>query len=350
MQHTTVISLLPSATDTVVALGCTNMLIGHSHECEWDGMESQQHCSSSVVVTKNRLGDRIPIEEIQDVFSASIAAVEEMKMLGPGLAVALIQYGLSVYHVDVDTLVSLRPDVILTCLQTAHSGVLEGDLCEAAFENVLGYVPKIVHTNGQTMEEIYSDMQRISDALGVPERGEELVSGMKQRMKDIEDESKQRGGVRPSVACIQWPHPLLTCGAWVPELMHMVGAHVVAGPDGPGSTIDMEDMSNADVIVFALCGLGMDVSEQTVRNRILKNAPVVDSIPQAVLDGVRMMSRPGPLLLQSLECLEEILHDYRHHHHHHHHEGSSSRRFPETKSGSGVVQQQQHKGSLWKWV
>lgn len=325
--RTTVVSLLPSATDTVVALGCSSLLIGRSHECEWDGMES---CST--VVTKNRLGDSIPIDEIQNVFSASVAAVEEMQMLGAGLAVALIQYGLSVYHVDVETLVSLKPDVILTCLQTAHSGILEGELCDAAFENVLGYVPKIVHTNGQTMEEIYTDMRRISDALGESERGDTLVSEMKDRMNDIQKTMRNTNAQRPSVACIQWPHPLLTCGAWVPELLQMVGANVVTGPDGSGGSIHVDDMARADVIVFALCGLGMDASERTVRNRVLKNADMLRNQTMAILDGVRMMSRPGPLLLQSIECLAEIITEY--------HRGEA------TRDSTSL----QHQGSLWKWV
>jgi iron complex transport system substrate-binding protein len=323
-----VVSLLPSATGT-------DLLIGRSHECEWEGME----CCPTVV-TKNRLGDSIPIDEIQDIFSASVAAVEEMKMIGHGLAIALIQYGLSVYHVDVDMLVSLRPDVILTCLQTAHSGVLEGEICDAAFENVLGYVPEIVHTNGQTMEEIYRDMHRISDVLGVSGRGEELVSGMKQRMKAIEDESMKRGEqARVNLACIQWPHPLLTCGAWVPELIHMVGANVVAGPDGPGGTIDVQDMAHADLIVFALCGLDIDTSERTVRNRVLKNASILQNTAQAILDGIRMMSRPGPLLLQSLECLAEIVREYQR-------GGAVS----SSHGGSKESRSLEHQGSLWKWV
>lgn len=322
-----VVSLLPSATDTVVALKCIDRLIGRSHECEWTGMES---CPT--VVTQNRLGDSIPVDEIQQVFSASVAAVEEMKMLGPGLAVALIQYGLSVYHVDVDMLVSLQPDVILTCLQTAHSGVLEGDLCEAAFKRVLGYVPEIVHTNGQTMEEIYADMQRISDALGVSERGDEIISGMKQKMNEIANKAN-RGDERPSLVCIQWPHPLLTCGAWVPELIEMVGATVLAGREGPGGTIDMNDIMHADIVVFALCGLGIDASERTVRNRVFKDTTKKRQ-PCAVLDGIRMMSRPGPLLVQSLECLAEIVHRHSHHENETHGDWRSS----------------QHQGTLWKWV
>lgn len=316
----TVVSLLPSATDSVIALQCCDSLIGISHECDWDGMEEGRRPS---VVTRNRLGGSIPVEEIQHVFSASVAAVEEMAMLGPGLAVALIQYGLSVYHVDVETLVSLKPDVILTCLQTAHSSILEGALCDAAFHQVLGYVPEIVHTNGQTMEEIYIDMQRIATALGVSERGKGLVCEMQQRMLEISEKAKDAcHGVMPRVACIQWPHPLLTCGAWVPELIDMVGARVVAGRDGPGGTIDIDEMAHADIVIFAICGLAIDPSKRAVERLFQKNR-CTHTPTQAIMDGIRMMSRPGPLLLQSLECLAEIVH--------------------------GLKTDRQHEGSSWTW-
>lgn len=321
-----VVSLLPSATDTVVALekhllaedeavgrGSAPQrafeLVGCSHECD---VESLEHTGPSgiSVLTSNRIGDSIPIDEIQNVFSASVAAIEEMQMLGPGLAMPLLQYGLSVYHLEkIDMLRELKPDVILTCLQTAHSCILQGELCSCAFESVLGYEPRVVHCNGQTLDGIYDDMQRIADALDVSTTGQEIIASMKENLETARQVCQGRG--HPSVACIQWPSPLMTCGAWVPELLEMIGARVVAGDQGPGGTIEPADLATADTIVFALCGLGLDVSEKCARTVVSsvveKNKN--DELPQriAIMDGVRMLSRPGPLLEAAVQSLVEIL-------------------------------------------
>ncbi|KAI8105181.1 hypothetical protein M9435_000351 [Picochlorum sp. BPE23] len=320
-----VVSLLPSATDTVVALekqlqllaeGQSSTpqqrafeLVGCSHECDVESLDA----SHIPVLTSNRIGDSIPIEEIQNVFSASVAAIEEMQMLGAGLAMPLLQYGLSVYHLEkIDTLRELKPDVILTCLQTAHSCILEGELCACAFESVLGYEPRVVHCNGQTLDSIYDDMQRIADALDVSTTGQEIVASMKENFETARQVCQGRG--HPNVACIQWPNPLMTCGAWVPEILEMIGARVVAGDQGPGGTIEPDAMATADTIVFALCGLGLDVSEKCARtvvsSSLSKKNRRSEELPQrriAIMDGVRMLSRPGPLLQASWESLIEIL-------------------------------------------
>lgn len=320
-----VVSLLPSATDTVVAL--ENQLLAHeavergsaplrpfelvgcSHECDVESLHDDT--SRISVLTSNRLGDSIPIEEIQNVFSASVAAIEEMEMLGPGLAMPLLQYGLSVYHVEkIDVLRELKPDVILTCLQTAHSCVLQGELSTYAFKSVLGFEPRVVHCNGQTLDNIYDDMQRIADALDASSAGREIIASMKENVETARQVCQGRG--HPKVACIQWPSPLMTCGAWVPEMLEMIGARVVAGDQGPGGTLEPGELATADTIVFALCGLGLEVSEKcarTVVSSLVKNNTIEVPKRIAIMDGVRMLSRPGPLLQASLESLVEILYN-----------------------------------------
>ena len=351
----TVVSLLPSCTDTVVALGLHNRLIGRSHEvcgleigwrahsiqhltvkmtlqCDWDEV---QVCP---VLTSSRVGN-IPIEEIDDVFSASVAAVEEMKMMGPGLARMLLEFGLSVYKLDTQLLESLKPDVILTCLQTAHSCVLEGELRDIALESVLGYVPKVVHCNGQSLEQIWQDMQSIADALDESEKGRELVKRERMHMESLEASYKDK--VEQSLACIQWAHPMMTCGAWVSELIAKVGAHEVVGEQGAGGVIQSNELESSDIIVFALCGVPLEVSRRVVEKLKdqLSNTTAFRKGRIAVLDGVRMMSRPGPLLKQSLECLVEI----------------TAAREPAHRSGSAaqlsqLAAEDGHQGKDWAWV
>ena len=170
-----VVSLLPSATDTVSAIikksrdhGGEDLpfeLCGCTHECDLPDTTTVSS-GGTVRLTQSRIGD-IPIDDIELAFNSSVAAIDEFMTLRQPLAIPLIQFGLSAYELDIDELCRIKPDVILTCLQTAHSCILEGELATYAFESVLGYVPRVVHTEGQTLEEVYQDMLKISEAVGV---------------------------------------------------------------------------------------------------------------------------------------------------------------------------------------
>lgn len=277
-------------------------------QCDWPEL------APCPALTSSRLGN-IPVEEMNDVFSASVAAIQEMKMLGPGLAIPLLQYGLSVYHLDTERLAQLHPDVIITCLQTAHSCILDGELRDVALQTALGYIPKVVHCDGQDLNGIYEDMERIAKSLGAEEEGRILVERQKNRMKAAAGLCRGRGN--PRVVCLQWPSPMMTSGAWVPEIIKMTGAVAFQGATGDGGVVSVEEIasSNPDVIIFAFCGLSLEVAEKTATKLLTTRLfPAIQSTNAfkrgriAVLDGVRMMSRPGPLLLDSLESLVEILH------------------------------------------
>lgn len=292
-------------------------------QCDW------QQLSSLPVLTSSRVGD-IPIEDIDAAFSASVAAVQEMTALGPALAVPLLQYGLTVYHLDTDLLTQLRPDVILTCLQTAHSAVLEGELRDAALHAVLGYVPKVVHCAATDLQGVWEDMQAVADALGVSKKGSELILEQQRKMAGAAESGRGRG--HPKVLCVQWPHPLMAAGSWCPEIINMAGATDICGKVDDAVILSEKELAEAapDVIVFALCGLTLEKATQASRAAIRKLKNVWDQLPAvktgrvAVVDGEHVFSRPGPLLTPSIECMVEILH-------------------PE-------AQRFGHEGKLWKWL
>ena len=144
-------------------------------QCDW------QQIAALPTLTSSRIGD-IPVEEIDAIFSSSVAAVKEMAALGPALAMQLIAYGLSVYQLDTDLLAQLQPDLILTCMQTAHGAFLEGDLRDAALHAVLGYAPRVVHCAAEDLQAVWGDMRSIAEALGAPEQGVKLVEAQRQAM------------------------------------------------------------------------------------------------------------------------------------------------------------------------
>lgn len=276
------------------------------------------------------MGDSIPVEEIDAAFSASVAAVREMAGLGPALAVPLLQYGLSVYHLDTETLARLRPDVVLTCLQTAHGAVLEGALRDAALRGALGYVPRVVHCAAVDLEGVWADMAAVAAALGVPEKGAAAIERQRRAMSGAAASGRGRGA--PRVACLQWPHPLMAAGSWVPEIIAMAGGRDVCGLVDEAVLLDGDALAAAapDVVVFALCGLPLEKAAVAAAAAIRRLEGAWARVPAAargrvaVVDGEHVFSRPGPLLGPSIECLVEIL-------------------YPE-------AQRYGHEGRLWRWL
>ncbi|EFN55954.1 hypothetical protein CHLNCDRAFT_145264 [Chlorella variabilis] len=313
-----VVSLLPSATDTVISLELASLL------CDWHEV---QHLPA---LTSSRVGDSIPVDEIDAVMSASAAAVREMALLGAHLAVPLLEFGLSVYHLHIEQLQQLQPDVILTCLQAAHGAVLSDGLLEAALHAVLGYAPRVVHCAAEDLAGVWRDMQAVADGLGVPDKGRQLVQRQQRQMADAAASARGRGSLR--VACIQWPHPLMACGAWVPEMIQMTGSQDVCGAVDHAEVVSAQQLRSAapDVVVFALCGLPLDKSAQAAKAAIRRLASVWAELPAAqhgrvaVVDGERVFSRPGPWLVQSMEALVELLH-------------------PEAQAFG-------HQGKIWRWL
>ncbi|PSC70726.1 cobalamin-binding isoform A [Micractinium conductrix] len=238
--------------------------------------------------------------------SASAAAVREMSHLGAALAVPLLEYGLSVYHLNTELLRELRPDVVLTCMQTAHGAMLEGQLMDAALHAVLGYAPRVVHCEAQDLDGVWADEQAVADALDAGEAGRQLVEGQRRQLGVAAEAARGRGSLR--VACIQWPQPLMACGAWVPQLVQMTGSQDVCGAVDHAEVLTPEQLEAArpDVVVFALCGLTL---EQSAR---------------AAAAAARRLGDAWRRLPASLEALVELLH-------------------PEAQPFG-------HEGKLWRWL
>jgi iron complex transport system substrate-binding protein len=134
------------------------------------------------------------------------------------------------------------------------------------------------------------------------------------------------------VACVQWLQPMLAAGAWVPELVRLAGGEDVAGSTEHAAPLSEQQLVETapEVLVFALCGLPLRTSLAAARTALgrmrgaWRDVPALHAGRVAVVDGERVLSRPGPLLVPSLECLAEILH-------------------PE-------AQRFGHEGTLWQWL
>lgn len=220
------------------------------------------------------------------------------------------------YHLHLDALIDLRPDVVLTCLQDAHGAILEGQLLDAALRSALGYAPRVVHCSGASLEGTWADMQAIADALGQREGGRRLVDSQRARMAAVADACRGRGRLR--VAVFQWPHPLMAAGGWVTEMVQRAGSVDVFGSaeSAVAPIVATEQLAAAapQVVIWAPCGLDLRKSDGAAQAAAARLGGTWAALPAvragrvAVVNGEKVFSRPGPLLTESFEVLVEILH------------------------------------------
>jgi iron complex transport system substrate-binding protein len=285
-----IVTLLPSATEIVCALGFEDQLVGRSHECDFP---------RSVV--------RVPaLTEPKFNPEGTSAEIDQRvkKIVGDAL---------SVYRVDAAKLRELRPDVIVTQSQCEVCAVSEREV-EAAVAEWVGTGPKIVSLAPYGLDDIFTDMQRVADALDAGARGVELVERMRARLAKIADKARE-ASQRPSVATIEWIDPMMAAGNWMPTLVEMAGAINLFGQAGEHSPwMKFEELAakDPDLIFISPCGFNMDRAAQdlpTLTNRAEWNGlKAVRGHRVFMADGNQYFNRPGPRIAESLEILAEITH------------------------------------------
>lgn len=286
---TRIVSLIPSATEIVCALGFEAELVGRSHECDYPPSVTQLP-----PLTEPKFDVRGTGREIDD-------RVKDV-----------LQNAISVYKVDETRLNELAPDFIVTQAQCEVCAVSLSEVERIARE-CLSTPASIISLEPMCLADLFSDIQRVADALGVPERGTEVVLKLQARIDDI----AQRAAELPkqTVACIEWIDPLMAGGNWMPELVELAGGKELFGKAGAHSPwIDWGDVwaADPDKIVVLPCGFDIErsIQEMTALTKQpgWKTLRAIRNEQVYITDGNQYFNRPGPRLVESLEILAEILH------------------------------------------
>ena len=224
----------------------------------------------------------------------------------------LVSQALSVYVVDHDKLAALAPDLLVTQVQCEACAVSLRDV-EDAVRAVLPTRPAIVSMRPDALAEVWADMRAIAGALGVPERGVQLVTRLRARMRGIAE--RTRGRTRPRVACLEWIAPLMVAGTWTPELLALAGADDVLGVAGRhAGAIEFEQLAAADPDAIWITPCGFDLARTRVELAPLTQHvgwPALRAVRDGQVflgDGNALFNRPGPRVVETLECLAEALH------------------------------------------
>lgn len=289
-----VVSLLPSATEIVAGVGCLGRLVGRSHECDFPpGVEALPVC------TRPRLA--------LDGTSAEIDA--QVK----GAVRDAVKEAAAIYEVLADALGACAPDVIVTQDQCEVCAVSLADV-EAAVENWAGRPVTLVSLAPMRLTDVYGDVGRVADALGVADAGEILVGDMRGRVDAVAGRARTLDA-KPGVACIEWTEPLMAAGNWVPEMVETAGGRDLfgkAGANAPGLEWVALIEADPDVIVVMPCGFGLE--RTTAEARALAARPgwgglkAVKAGRVFATDASSYFNRPGPRLADSVEILAEVLH------------------------------------------
>lgn len=289
MSGPRVVSLIASATEIVHALGAGGLQVARSHECDWP---------PGVLALQQLTRPKFKVE------GSSLQIDVAVK--------ALVEQGLAVYEVDASGLKAVAPDVILTQDQCEVCAVSLADV-ERAVASWTECRAHVVSLRPHTMADIYSDNQRIADALAMPEAGVALNARMQDRLAAIA--SKVSSRPKPSLAFIEWIDPPMSGGHWMPELIETAGGVNLFGNHGAQSPwISVADVaaSEPDVILVAPCGydLPKTIEEMAVldANPLWQQLRAVREGRVYVADGNAYFNRPGPRLVESAEILAEVLH------------------------------------------
>jgi iron complex transport system substrate-binding protein len=282
-----IVSLIASATEIVDSLGELGSLVGRSHECDFPpGIEKLPSCT-------------------RPTFDVSGNSLEIDRLVKENLANAL-----SVYDVLDEVLLELQPTHILTQTQCEVCAVSLKDV-ERSIASKLASKPRIVSLQPNSLADIWDDIRRVADALGIAERGERVVNELQGRMREIATQATRK---RPRVACIEWLSPLMAAGNWVPELVEMAGGVNLfgeAGKHSPWMTWEELVASDPDIIVVMPCGF----DEARTRQEMywMTDKPEYPNLRAAKsglifpVDGNQYFNRPGPRVVESLAILTGIL-------------------------------------------
>ncbi|MGH2727540.1 MAG: cobalamin-binding protein [Actinomycetota bacterium] len=285
-----IVSLLPSATDVVVALGLSRSLVGRTHECDWPpGIEG------------------VPIMTRDVLDTASMSEREIDAAVGRS-----VHSGSSIYALDHEALAAAKPDLILTQELCEVCAVSYTDVMASA--RLMEGGPRVVSLEPHTIGEILDNVELVGRLTGTEEQARGVVADARARLEMVRRSVAGVGVVR--TVCIEWLDPIYAAGHWVPEQVEVAGGVELIGKLGkPSRPVPWEQVRAGapDAIVVLPCGLGIDRARADAAS--LTDLPGWDSVPAVragrvwAVDGPSYFNRPGPRVIRGVEVLAHVLHD-----------------------------------------
>ena len=285
-----IVSLLPSATEIVCALGLADSLVGVTHECDYPrGIERKAQLTASRITQ-------------QSMSSAEIDHAVRAQLDGHGC----------IYELDTDRLRSLAPDLILT-QQLCEVCAVSYRTVERAARRLDGDVT-IISLEPDTIADVLGNIVTVGEVTGRRAEADALVNRLRARIDALAG-LISRITHRPRTLVLEWLEPPFAPGHWVPEQVELAGGHPGLGAAGAPSRITTAEEITAyapEVIVLAPCGFSAtDTFRQLPRARLPAGWPELTAVRDGnvwAVDATSYFSRPGPRVVDGAEILARIVH------------------------------------------
>lgn len=281
-----IVSLLPSATEMVCALGLGDQLVGVSHECDFPAP-----VTALPRVTSSILDHGLSQAEIDARVSEAVRA------------------GRSLYDVDRDLLASLAPDLVVT------QGLC--DVCavsEDTVQSAMGDLPRelveraqVLSLDGRSWEGVLTDLQRLAAATGAP--AGTLLDRLRDRWQALPGPSESA----PVVVLLEWADPPFSGGHWVPEQVAAAGFRDGIGAPGTDSRrLTWNEVAAAQPDVLGLICCGYDLAANARFASVVRSRPELAGTPALrnnavwAFDANSFFSRPAPRLVRGAELLAHV--------------------------------------------
>ncbi len=286
-------SLLAAGTEILYGLGLGEHVVAVSHECDFP-----PDVQGKPRITSSRISGHEPSGVID-------SRVRELTADHTGM-----------YRIDVELLESLAPDLIVT---QAHCDVCAVNLNEVttAVRNseALGHT-KVVALNASTLEDIFTDIHRVAEAVGCGGTADEYVTSLRNRVDAVRRVASRISATRrPRVACIEWIEPLIIAANWMPELIELAGGRCGITESGARSGYtDWNGVRAFDPEVIVVMPCGFDLGRTLAETAVLETLPGWNETAAAkanrvfAVDGNAFFNRSGPRIIDSLEILAHLIH------------------------------------------
>ncbi len=275
-----IVSLIPSATEILFAVGAGDDVVGVTFECDHPPAARERR-----IVSTSAVPEGLSAKGIDDFVGAAMTAGEDL------------------YRLDAGALSELDADLVVTQDLCAVCAV-DVDTVDDALTH-LGCRAEVATLDPHTLHDVLASIVEIGRLTDKKSEAADLVTSLEQRLASVAE--KVAGRPRPRVLVLEWTDPPFAPGHWIPEMVTRAGGEPTLGVAGTRSgriTWDQAVGSAPDVVICAPCGFDLDGSAtlaQDVRHRF----PVV---PVWAVDADGHFARPGPRLVDGVEVLAGIFH------------------------------------------